>query len=164
MTDFFTHLLPLMRDLSQWLGTREVSRVSIAKALSARECCTLVPGGQKEIFSSRSWGNKVRFGPYFFAQASRATAQLPTPTPTPVPNHNSRPLTPTFTNLHNRGQLYIYRGHKGFIRMALEYRARLVPALSMGEWELMDNIHLPIIQKPARKLLGFPAPFVPMGQ
>eukprot|EP00620_Florenciella_sp_RCC1587_P022580 CAMPEP_0182580800 /NCGR_PEP_ID=MMETSP1324-20130603/48132_1 /TAXON_ID=236786 /ORGANISM="Florenciella sp., Strain RCC1587" /LENGTH=126 /DNA_ID=CAMNT_0024797083 /DNA_START=120 /DNA_END=500 /DNA_ORIENTATION=- len=48
--------------------------------------------------------------------------------------------------------------------MALEYRARLVPALSMGEWELMDNIHLPIIQKPARKLLGFPAPFVPMGR
>jgi len=69
MTDFFTHLLPVMRDLSQWLGTREVSRVSIARALGARECCTLVPGGQKEIFSSRSWGNKVRFGPQSQVQA-----------------------------------------------------------------------------------------------
>ena len=118
MTDFFTHLLPLMRDFSQWLGVREVSKESLNRALGMeRSCCTIVPGGQAEIFSTRSWGDKV----------------------------------------------FLYRGHHGFVRMAYNHRARLVPVLSMGEWELLDNVHLPWIQKPARRLLGFPVPFVPYG-
>ena len=37
-------------------------------------------------------------------------------------------------------QVFIYKGHKGFVRMALRHRARLVPIFSMGEWELMGNV------------------------
>ena len=46
MTDFMTHLVPLMRDLIHWLGAREVSREAIARALDQGECCLVVPGGQ----------------------------------------------------------------------------------------------------------------------
>jgi len=117
LTDFFTHLIPLMRDIAQWVGGREVSRDAISTLLGAKEAVMLVPGGQQEIFSTRSWGREV----------------------------------------------FIYKGHKGFVRMALRHRARLVPILSMGEWELMDNVSWPIMQRATRKVLGFPVPFAPHG-
>jgi len=117
MTDFMTHLLPLMRDLIHWLGGREVSKESIRRALRRREVVMLVPGGQAEIFTTRSWGTRV----------------------------------------------YLYRAHKGFVRLALQHRARLVPLLSMGEWQLMDNVSWPRTQALSRRLLGFPFPFAPYG-
>ena len=54
LTDFFTHLIPLMRDINQWVGGREVSRDAISTLLGAKEAVVLVPGGQQEIFSTRS--------------------------------------------------------------------------------------------------------------
>ena len=38
------------------------------------------------------------------------------------------------------------------------------PVFSFGEWELMDNIYLPAVQKPTRKIFGFPIPFIPVGR
>jgi len=117
LTDFFTHLLPLMRDINQWVGGREVSRDAISKILNEKGTLLLVPGGQQEIFTTRSWGTEV----------------------------------------------YIYKGHRGFVREALKHKARLVPILSMGEWELMDNVHWPKTQRITRSFLGCPLPFVPHG-
>jgi len=33
----------------------------------------------------------------------------------------------------------------------------------MGEWELMDNIQYPTMQRLTRKIIGFPMPFIPYG-
>lgn len=58
----------------------------------------------------------------------------------------------------------VYKGHVGFVRMALEHKAELVPVISIGEWDLMDNIYMPSLQNLTRKRLGFPIPFVPQGR
>lgn len=54
MTASVTHAVPLMRDLLQWLGGREVSKESILHALGKGESVLLVPGGQQEMIESRS--------------------------------------------------------------------------------------------------------------
>ena len=69
-----------------------------------------------------------------------------------------------FTTTSYGNEVFLFRGHKGFVRMALRHRARLVPVLSMGEWELMDNVSWPRTQAFTRKLLGFPVPFAPYGE
>ena len=106
-----------MRDLGQWLGARECTRECIGKALDDGVSVVLVPGGQAEIFSTRSWGTDVA----------------------------------------------VYRGHKGFVNLAMRHRARLVPVFSFGEWEIMDNVYLPALQRRTRKWFGFPMPFWPYG-
>ena len=102
-----------MRDLGQWLGARECTRECIGKALDDGVSVILVPGGQAEIFSTRSWGDDVT----------------------------------------------VFRGHRGFVQLALRHRARLVPVFSFGEWEIMDNVYLPALQRRTRKWFGFPVPF-----
>ncbi len=87
-------------------------------ALERKECITIIPGGQVEMFESRSWDTNV----------------------------------------------LVYSGHVGFVRMALEHNAELVPVVSIGEWDLMDNIYMPALQNATRKKLGFPIPFIPQGR
>ena len=106
-----------MRDLGQWLGARECTRECIGKALDDGVSVILVPGGQAEIFSTKSWGDDVT----------------------------------------------VFRGHRGFVQLALRHRARLVPVFSFGEWEIMDNVHLPRVQRVTRRWFGFPVPFWPYG-
>ena len=96
---------------------RECTRECIGKALDDGVSVVLVPGGQAEIFSTRSWGTDVA----------------------------------------------VYRGHKGFVNLAMRHRARLVPVFSFGEWEIMDNVYLPALQRRTRKWFGFPVPFWPYG-
>lgn len=43
-------------------------------------------------------------------------------------------------------------------------QADVVPIVSFGEWELMDNIYIPWIQEPTKQLIGFPFPFIPTGR
>ena len=117
MTDSFIHSVPGIRDGSQMLGAREVSRANVKDALSSGLCTMIVPGGQVEIFTTKSYGKNV----------------------------------------------ILTRKHKGFIRMAIQYGASLVPILSMGEWILMDNVELSFLQKWSRAFLGFPVPFIPYG-
>ena len=93
-----------MRDLGQWLGMRECTRSCVGATLDGGASVVLVPGGQAEIFATKSWGTAVA----------------------------------------------VYRGHRGFVRLALEHRARLVPVFSFGEWELMDNVYFPTLQRAAR--------------
>ena len=117
-TDAFTHVIPWMRDLGQWLGAREVTREAIGLSLRSGASVVLVPGGQAELFATSSYSKQVR----------------------------------------------IYRGHRGFVRVALQHRARLVPAFSFGEWELMDNVSMEGMQRWTRSWLGFPVPFWPYGR
>ncbi|CAK9024134.1 2-acylglycerol O-acyltransferase 1 (Acyl-CoA:monoacylglycerol acyltransferase 1) (MGAT1) (Monoacylglycerol O-acyltransferase 1) [Durusdinium trenchii] len=53
--------------------------------------------------------------------------------------------------------------HKGFIRVALENGAELVPTYSFGELQAIQNISFPPMQRFTRKVLGFSFPFFPVG-
>jgi hypothetical protein len=60
MTASVMHFVPLMRDVLQWLGGREVSKESIVHALSRKESILLVPGGQQEMMESQSKMEEIR--------------------------------------------------------------------------------------------------------
>ena len=36
--------------------------------------------------------------------------------------------------------------------------------MCFGDWELLDNVHLPTMQSVTKKMLGFPMPFIPLGR
>jgi hypothetical protein len=48
--------------------------------------------------------------------------------------------------------------HKGFIRLALQQGVDLVPTLSLGEEQLLQNIHAPAMQEWTTKWIGFGLP------
>jgi len=54
----------------------------------------------------------------------------------------------------------IYAGHKGFVRLAIEQGAALVPVLALGEvLQLRNLISWPSLQRWTYKRLGFPLPY-----
>jgi len=55
MTASIIHLVPIMRDVSQWAGVRDVGRASVEHALQTGRSPMLVIGGMSEMFQSRSW-------------------------------------------------------------------------------------------------------------
>jgi hypothetical protein len=58
------------------------------------------------------------------------------------------------------GEMVIYAGHKGFVRMAIEQQAALVPVLAIGEvLQLRNLLHMPRLQKWSYRKLGFPVPW-----
>ncbi|GAB5035097.1 diacylglycerol acyltransferase [Nannochloropsis oceanica] len=117
MTASVMHYVPLMRDILQWLGGREVSREAISYALGRRESVLLVPGGQQEMMESQS----------------------------------------------QMGEIRIITKHVGFIRLALQTGAPLVPVLSFGEVEVMDFVRYPRLQRFFISRIGIPVPFFPYG-
>jgi diacylglycerol O-acyltransferase 2, plant len=64
MTASVMHYVPLMRDILQWMGGREVSRQSIERALRTKESILLVPGGQSEMMVSQSNVGRIRIVTY----------------------------------------------------------------------------------------------------
>lgn len=117
MVDAFLHTIPVLKDVVQWMGCLEVSKEGLAKRLDNKACTMLVPGGQAEMLTSKSWD----------------------------------------------GKLVLHKTHRGFVRMALKHNTALIPALSMGEWHIMDNVYWPKTQAVSRKYLGFPCPLIPYG-
>lgn len=111
------HLVPLMRDVIQWLGCREVSKASFQNALRTRRNCLLIPGGQIEMIESSSYKNDIK----------------------------------------------VSTKHLGFIRMAIKEGADLVPVISYGEVDLLDNVEAPTIQKWFLKRVGIAIPHLPYG-
>ena len=61
-------------------------------------------------------------------------------------------------------EVAVYRGHRGFVRMAIQHGVPLVPVFSFGEHKLMDNVSLPGLQAWFKAKLGFPIPFFPYGR
>ncbi|KAG2426507.1 hypothetical protein HXX76_011734 [Chlamydomonas incerta] len=62
-------------------------------------------------------------------------------------------------------QLVVYSGHQGFVRLALEEGAWLVPVLAIGETlQLANLISAPDLQRATYKRLGFPVPFILAGR
>lgn len=60
LTASVMHFVPIMRDIMQWMGGREVSRESFRHALRAGRSCLVVPGGQAEMLHSVSDAAEVR--------------------------------------------------------------------------------------------------------
>ena len=55
----------------------------------------------------------------------------------------------------------VYRGHKGFVRLALQSEAALVPVLALGEVDSLQNlVNLPGMLRWTYKRLGFPVPYL----
>ncbi|GAX74485.1 hypothetical protein CEUSTIGMA_g1934.t1 [Chlamydomonas eustigma] len=62
-------------------------------------------------------------------------------------------------------ELVIYAGHKGFIRLAVQHRACLVPVLALGEArQFRDAVNAPSMQKVSYKKFGFPFPYFVTGR
>lgn len=118
LTASVMHLVPVMRDILQWMGGREVSRESIQLALRSRTNCLLIPGGQAEMMESSSAIDEI----------------------------------------------VLVTRHTGFIKLAMQERAKLVPVLSIGEVDLLDNVSIPKVQRWFLKRIGFAAPFNPYGR
>eukprot|EP00884_Botryococcus_braunii_P007964 jgi/Botrbrau1/17169/Bobra.0157s0061.1 len=67
--------------------------------------------------------------------------------------------------LHNNKEFVIYTRHKGFVRMALENGAALVPVLVLGEIDTLRNLwDLPDVQQWTYKKIGFPIPYIVVGR
>ena len=117
LTASVMHLIPVMRDVLQWMGGREVSKEAIQLALRSKRSCLLIPGGQAEMMESRSCLDEI----------------------------------------------VLVTKHIGFIRLAMQENVKLVPVLSIGEVDLMDNVQMPKVQRWFLQRIGFAAPFSPYG-
>mmetsp|Transcript_2252 Transcript_2252/g.5245 ORF Transcript_2252/g.5245 Transcript_2252/m.5245 type:complete len:605 (+) Transcript_2252:94-1908(+) len=62
-------------------------------------------------------------------------------------------------------EIVLHTQHKGFVKIALETGARIVPVLCFGEiYQLTNGICMPKVQSWTYKALGFPIPFIPVGR
>lgn len=67
--------------------------------------------------------------------------------------------------LRTQREFVLYTGHKGFVRVAIEEGASLVPLLALGELDSLSNlVDLPAMQRWSTKALGFPVPFLIVGR
>lgn len=59
LTASIIHVVPVMRDIAQWLGGGDVSKKSLYNLLSMGKSVEIVIGGQTEMFESRSWDKEI---------------------------------------------------------------------------------------------------------
>lgn len=53
------HIIPVMRDVIQWMGVCDVSRATVMNLIRMGRNLQIVCGGQTEMFESRSWDKKI---------------------------------------------------------------------------------------------------------
>ncbi|EFJ45849.1 hypothetical protein VOLCADRAFT_93670 [Volvox carteri f. nagariensis] len=156
LTASIVHYLPGLRDIAGWAGFRQVTRATFRRALRDTGAVLLCPGGQAElVYADRAFpprGSPAAAAAAAFA-AGAATATAAALTPTPQQPEEGSPL--------DRAILVIFAGHQGFVRLALEEGAWLVPVLALGETlQLRNLISAPEMQRITYKRLGFPVPFI----
>ena len=54
--------------------------------------------------------------------------------------------------------------HRGFVRLALQHGAHLVPVLAYGETSIMEIVRLPSIQMKCLRWVGYLFPLIPYGR
>ncbi|GBG31058.1 Diacylglycerol O-acyltransferase 2 [Hondaea fermentalgiana] len=59
LTATITHVVPVMRDVIQWMGCCDVSRATVHNLIRMGRNVQIVCGGQTEMFESRSWDNRI---------------------------------------------------------------------------------------------------------
>ena len=70
-------------------------------------------------------------------------------------------LVHTHRIAHPTREFCVYRSHKGFVRLALQSEAALVPVLALGEVDSLQNlVNLPGMLRWTYKRLGFPVPYL----
>ena len=80
--------------------------------------------------------------------------------------HKLRKNSPRRNGIVNKpGECIFYCGHKGFVRLALQEKANLVPIVAFGEVTSLKNIvDAPKLLQWTYKKFGFPFPFVTCGK
>ncbi|GFR51674.1 hypothetical protein Agub_g14116, partial [Astrephomene gubernaculifera] len=121
------------------------------QAVSPPSSATPLPSSSAgETPDGASGGGVVRRG------GSNGVPHQP-PHPQPRPHPQPQP--------HPPHQLVVFAGHQGFVRLALEEGAWLVPVLALGETlQLRNLISAPAMQRATYKRLGFPVPFILAGR
>lgn len=67
--------------------------------------------------------------------------------------------------MHHKKHFTVFTRHKGFVRIALQERAALVPIVVMGEVDSLRNlVTVPCLHRWSYKKLGFPFPFIMIGR
>ncbi|KAK9860433.1 hypothetical protein WJX84_011356 [Apatococcus fuscideae] len=67
-------------------------------------------------------------------------------------------------NPRGKREYVVYTRHKGFIKLAIEQQAHLVPILVLGEiCSLRNFIDIPALQQWTYKKIGFPVPYLVVG-
>jgi hypothetical protein len=61
-------------------------------------------------------------------------------------------------------EMHLVTHHLGFVRIAVRQQVPLVPVLCFAENNVMDNVHVPWLQKRMLRLIGFPFPTLPHGR
>ncbi|CUG91922.1 diacylglycerol acyltransferase, putative [Bodo saltans] len=64
----------------------------------------------------------------------------------------------------SHSEMHMVTHHLGFLKMAIKNQIPVVPLVCFAENNVMDNIHVPWLQKRMLKLIGFPFPTVPHGR
>lgn len=166
LTASVVFVLPVLRDILAWLGLRVVTRRSFLRALRERGSVLLVPGGQAElvhthrIFTARE---------YCVYRSHKGEARHGRGRPAPLlgAGHGRRP-----DDVHARPPHLITsdcapppRPPAGFVRVALQAQASLVPLLALGEIDSLRNlISAPAMLQWTYKRLGFPVPYLVVGR
>ena len=118
LTASVIHLVPFMRDMAQLLGSREVRNY--------QECFVLVLTKSLQV-SRESFRSALEQGTNVLL----------------VPGGQAEMLQ---SKSHST-ELRLVTRHAGFIKQAIEQGASLLPILSLGEVDMLDNIEMPNIQK-----------------
>ena len=79
-----------------------------------------------------------------------------------VPGGQRELLMHSYENTQEK-KMVLDAKHRGFIRVAMENRAQLVPVLNFGELTAIKNLPLPRLHRFTRRTIGIPATFLPVG-
>jgi len=143
-TVVWMHLIPLWRRV---FGPRLIPH-------QLTDAFTHVPPGMREVMQW-SGGREITKGVMMALLEEKKSLII-------VPGGQSELLMHTYENTRDK-KFALCAKHRGFIRVAMEARAELVPVMSFGELIAIKNVEMPTMQRFTRKLVGFPIPFLPVG-
>ncbi|KAH9261762.1 hypothetical protein BASA81_000418 [Batrachochytrium salamandrivorans] len=143
-TVVWMHLIPLWKET---FGFR-----LIPKQLT--DAFTHVPPGMREVMQW-SGGREITRNVMTSLLGENETLII-------VPGGQSEMMMHTPQNFKNK-KMMVCAKHRGFLRIAMETKAEVVPCISFGELVAIKNVELPTIQNFLQRLVGVPAPFLPVG-
>lgn len=153
---------PIQRDLLHWWGVREVSRSSFVRALREEKSVIVCPGGQEELVETYKYNTETKeciVGIALYPRISLHTIMLRLCDSV----WHAWCFCPRL--FHAPSTLVLCTRHKGFVRIAIEQQAHLVPILALGEALTVRNaLDLPKLQTVTYRKLGFPIPYLLVGR
>lgn len=151
--------VPLLRDIALWLGVRIVSRRTFEHTLRERGAVLICPGGQAEMCLTNRLHRHQEFTVYAGHRGERGapvgSACLAGRGgqgrgPASAPRQRA-----ACGSAHRVANWSLLSHPAGFVRIALQHGAALVPVLALGEADSLHNlIEWPSLQRWCTKKLG----------